>query len=149
MKFIAIFNFFSTSILIVLGLIFINWRAFFIPRKESEFTTISITMCKISIMYFIISLNYSLFYGKINYIYIFLHICKILCFVALLLHLCKVIILKHLIIYDNDILLKKHINKLYVESNKLIIKTNNKTFHIDIDDKSNKKLLKNSNYITT
>lgn len=142
MKSIEIFNFFSTSIFIVLGLTFINWKTFFIPRKQSNFTTISITMCKIAIMFFIISLNYSLFYDKVSYISISLHICKILSFVVLLLYFCKVIILKHLIIYDNDVFFKRHINKLYVESNKLIINTNNKTLHIDIDGTLDKRLLK-------
>ncbi len=146
MKSITFFYFFSTSILIILGFVFINWRTFFIPRKDSNFTTISITICKIFIVFFIISLNYSLFYDKINYISILLAICKILSFVVLLLYFCKVIILKHLIIYDNDILLKKHINELYVENKKLIIKTNNKAFNIDINDKLNKQLLKNLSY---
>ncbi|MGO5064707.1 MULTISPECIES: hypothetical protein [unclassified Clostridium] len=145
MGFIGKYGFYLTSVFIVLGLIFVNWRTFFIHRKESKFTEILISISKIFIMYFIISLNYSLFYGKINYISILLHICKILIFLGLLLKSCKVIILKHLIIYDNDILLRKNIDKLYIQNDKLIIKTNNKTFRIDIDvdDKSDKILLKN------
>lgn len=142
MKSIEIFNFFSTSIFIVLGLTFINWKTFFVPKKESNFITISISMCKIAIMFFIISLNYSLFYDKVSYIFVLLHMCKIICFMVILVSLCKVIIFKHLIIYDNDVILKRHINKLYVESNKLIINTNNKTLHIDIDGTLDKRLLK-------
>lgn len=142
MKSIEIFNFFSTSMLIVLGLAFINWKTFFVPKKESNFITISISMCKIAIMFFIISLNYSLFYDKVSYIFVLLHMCKIICFMVILVSLCKVIIFKHLIIYDNDIILKRHINKLYVENNKLIINTNNKTLHIDIEGTLDKRLLK-------
>lgn len=142
MKSIEIFNFFSTSMLIVLGLAFINWKTFFVPKKESNFITISISMCKIAIMFFIISLNYSLFYDKVSYIFVLLHMCKIICFMVILVSLCKVIIFKHLIIYDNDIILKRHINKLYVENNKIIINTNNKTLHIDIEGTLDKRLLK-------
>ena len=142
MKSIEIFNFFSTSMLIVLGLAFINWKTFFVPKKESNFITISISMCKIAIMFFIISLNYSLFYDKVSYIFVLLHMCKIICFMVILVSLCKVIMFKHLIIYDNDVILKRHINKLYVENNKLIINTNNKTLHIDIDGTLDKRLLK-------
>ncbi|SUY45436.1 Uncharacterised protein [Clostridium putrefaciens] len=142
MKSIEIFNFFSTSMLIVLGLAFINWKTFFVPKKESNFITISISMCKIAIMFFIISLNYSLFYDKVSYIFVLLHMCKIICFMVILVSLCKVIMFKHLIIYDNDVILKRHINKLYVENNKLIINTNNKILHIDIDSTLDKRLLK-------
>lgn len=141
MNFTAILGFCLTSIIIILGLIFINFKSLFIPKKESIVVNILINMCKIFILCFLMSLNYSLFYGNINFTSILLSICKILSILVLLVYLCKIIIFKHFIIYNNDVISKKSVTESYIQGNKLIIKTNNKEFNIDVDDNFNINLL--------